>query len=244
MLDRSGPAAFPRTRGSLVERLRDAAAPVRRDAFDALVQGYWKPIYKHVRLTWHLSREDAEDAVQGFFALSYEKEWLARFDPALARFRTFLRTCVDRFVQNERQAAGALKRGGGGVILPLDFAGAEGELARHEPADPVDQDELFHREFVRSLFADAVEEVREECRLAGKEAQFRLFERYDLGPEDRTTYADLAREADLPVTQVTNHLAAVRRMFRARVLERLRALSGSEDEYRAEARAVLGIEVT
>lgn len=239
----NSPGAFPPTRVSILERLRSDAVEVRQDAFNAITRAYWRPAYKYVRLTWQLPREDAEDAIQGFFSLAHEKGWLERFDPSVARFRTFLRICVDRFVMNERKAARAQKRGGGVATLSLDFAGAEGELAQHDPADPVDQEELFRREFVRTLFAEAVEAVREECRRAGKEVPFQLFERYDLGPEEKTTYADLAREFGIPVTHVTNHLSLVRRVFRTVVLERLREVSGSDAEYRIEARELLGIEV-
>ena len=55
---------------------------------------------------------------------------------------------------------------------------------------------------------------------------FALFERYDLEGPDRAqpvTYAQLAQEFGLPVTQVTNHLAAMRRLFRQLILDRLRA---------------------
>lgn len=237
------PAAFPATRLSVFERLRNGTPETRQGAFDVLARAYWKPVYKYVRLTWQLSREDAEDAVQGFFSRAHERDWLDRFDPSVARFRTFLRTCVDRFVMNELKALRTQKRGGGAVTLSLDFEGAEGELTRHEPADPVDQDELFRREFVRALFADTVDALREEFARAGKLVPFLLFERYDLGPEQKVTYAELGREFGMPVTQVTNHLAAVRRRFRAIVLERLHEVSGSDEEYRAEARDILGIEV-
>ena len=39
---------------------------------------------------------------------------------------------------------------------------------------------------------------------------------------------------------VTNHLAAMRRQFRAIVLERLRELSSSDEEFEAEAAKLLG----
>jgi len=41
---------------------------------------------------------------------------------------------------------------------------------------------------------------------------------------------------------VTNWLAAVRRDFRAIVLDIIRELSGSEEEFRADVRDLLGIE--
>jgi hypothetical protein len=50
----------------------------------------------------------------------------------------------------------------------------------------------------------------------------------------------LALEFALPVTQVTNSLAWARREFRRHVLETLRGLCGSDEEFRAEVRELLG----
>ena len=49
--------------------------------------------------------------------------------------------------------------------------------------------------------------------------------------------------SSLTTTQVTNYLARVRRRFRERALETLRALCGSEAEFRREARDLFGLEV-
>ena len=116
---------FPATRHSAIERIRDADPETRREAFGDLVEGYWRPVYKHLRLTWHLDAEDARDLTQGFFADAFQKAWLERYEPAKARFRTFVRVCADRFVMNMRQSSSRLKRGGGVQTLPLDFEGAE-----------------------------------------------------------------------------------------------------------------------
>ena len=208
---------------------------------ETLVASYWKPVYKYLRLRWRFSAEDAEDATQSFLATAFEKQFFDRFDPQKARFRTFLRVCLDRFVQNQLKAASRQKRGAG-RLLPLDFETAEGELVRHEPATDPDFDQFFRQEVTRALFARAVEDVRAESARAGRTVQFALFERYDLGAEEGLTYAALADEFGLPVTQVTNHLAAVRRRFRAAVLAALRDLAGSDAEYREEAKEILGIE--
>lgn len=101
-------------------------------------------------------------------------------------------------------------------------------------------EEYFRREWVRNLFALAVEKLRMTCEARGKTAHFRLFERYDLD-EEETGYEELAREMDLPVTQVTNYLAWARREFRQIVLDGIREVSGSEEEFRREARALLGV---
>lgn len=234
---------FPATRRSAIQGVRSADPSLRALAFEALVEGYWKPIYKYLRLRWRMSNEEAKDLTQGFLARALEKGWFERYDAAQASFRTYLRTCLDAYVANEREAGQRLKRGGDRTFLPLDFEGAEGELARAEPADAADPEATFHREWVRSLFELAVERLREECAGAGKQDHFRLFERYDLGADaqgSKPTYAELATELGLPLTQVTNHLAFARRSFRRIVLEELRALTGDDEEFRAEARLLFG----
>jgi RNA polymerase sigma factor (sigma-70 family) len=234
---------FPMTRHSVVERIRAGDAEVRRVAFSDLVEGYWKPVYKHLRLTWHVSPDDAEDLAQGFFAEAFQKSWLEKFDPAKARFRTFVRVCVDRYLMNARQADSRLKRGGGTQVVPLDFATAERELPA-EPTVSTDPDAAFQQEFVRALFDRAVRGLRKEMAADRREGHYALFERYDLAAEDGLTYAQLARENELTTTQVTNRLAQVRRRFRELALEDLRSLCGSEAEFQREARDIFGVEVS
>lgn len=235
--------SFPPTRLTVLARIRSPEPDERRDAFGPLIEAYWKPIYTYLRIRWGLPAEDAQDATQSFLASAFEKRWLERFDPSRARFRTFLRTCVDRFAMNRDQAARRLKRGGGARIVGLDFETAEGELRERPIEDPVDQDELFRQEWIRGLFSRSVEEVRAECAAAGLLARFALFERYDLGPASDLSYADLAQDLGLTVSQVTSGLAAARRQFRARALANLRAACLSHDDFRSEAREILGIEV-
>jgi RNA polymerase sigma factor (sigma-70 family) len=242
---RAAGSAFPPTRHSLVAAVRGDDEEARGRAFGALVEVYWRPVYKYLRVKWSASVEDAADLTQEFFTRALEKGFFTSYDPEKALFRTFLRLCVDRFAANEREAARRQKRGGGVRVLPLDFEGAEGELRATDVADRTTPEEFFHREWVRSLFGLAVDDVRARLLADGKATHLALFERYDLGAGggDRPTYADLAAELGIPATQVTNYLAAARREFRSAVLERLHALSGGEAEYRAEARALLGVEV-
>ncbi len=244
--DIGGPGRrFPATRLSMVVAAGGRDGEVRARAFEALVAAYWKPVYKYVRIKWGASNEDAKDLTQGFFALAYEKAFFARYDPARARFRTYLRICLDGFVANQRKAEQRLKRGGHAETLSLDFEDAEEELRHCDVTDSLDMEQYFHREWVRHLFGLAVAALRERCKANGKNAQYRLFERYDLeGPDaaERVSYAQLALEFGLPATQVTNYLAWARREFRGIVLDTLRDLSGSDEEFRAEARLVLGVE--
>src|SRR3989442_14909053 len=129
------------------------------------------------------------------------------------------------------------------LFRSLDFQTAEGELARSEPPDPGRMEEFFEKEWIRNLFSLAVERLRAECEVRGKAIHFRLFELYDLEGEreSRLTYEHLAREFGLAVTDITNHLAFARREFRRIALETLREMTANEEEFRREARALLGV---
>jgi DNA-directed RNA polymerase specialized sigma24 family protein len=232
---------FPDTRRSILERVRTDDADVRRAAFGDLTTGYWQPSYKYVRLHWKLPAAHAEDIVQSFFAAAFEKQYLEKYDATQARFRTFLRVCLDRFVQNAQKADRAAKRGGGVAVVPLDFSGAERDLA--STSAPGDAERFFHDETVRALFVRAVDRLRAHCAAAHRDAVFAVFERHDLRPEIATTYAVIARELSMSVAQVTNHLHAARRLFRDAALAELRAISATDAEYRDDARALFGAEV-
>ena len=242
MADTPASGGFPATRLSVIERIRTTDPDARRQAFGDIVEGYWKPVYKHLRVTWHLDPEDARDLTQGFFADAFQKSWLERFEPEKARFRTFVRVCADRFVMNARQSAARIKRGGAARLVPLDFDGADREIVARS-SSATDPDEYFHQEFVRALFERSLNAVRGELEAAGKGVHYTLFERYDVAPASGVSYAQLAEEFGLTTTQVTNYLAQVRRTFRGRALDALRGLCGSDAEYAREARELFGVDV-
>jgi RNA polymerase sigma factor (sigma-70 family) len=233
---------FPPTRLSVVARTRSGDEETRRLAFATLIEAYWKPAYKYLRLKWRLDADEAADLTQEFFTTVLEKDILSRYDAARARFRTYLRVCLDGFASNARKAEGRLKRGGGVITVPLDFQTAEGEIVRHEPSVPADVDEMFYQEWVRTLFQHAVADLRVWAQASGREPMFRVFERYDLAEAsgERPTYADLGRQLGLTATTVTNHLAAMRRQLRQHVLDRLRDLTSNDEEFRSEAQRLFG----
>jgi RNA polymerase sigma factor (sigma-70 family) len=238
-----GGGAFPSTRHSVVRAIGDADPDVRREAYGALVRSYWKPVYVYIRLRRNRDPVDAQDLTQEFCARCLEKEYLARFDPSKARFRTFVRTCLDGFLANERQSAARLKRGGGALGESLDFASADAELAAHVRSSDADPEVWFQREWVRAMFAAAVDELRRHCASERRALAFDLFTRYELNADssERQTYGALARELDITISTATNQLAWARRAFRGIVLEKLRSLCATDEEFRAEARDLLGV---
>ncbi|HMA28793.1 MAG TPA: sigma factor, partial [Thermoanaerobaculia bacterium] len=218
---------------------------VRARALETLAEAYWRPVYAYVRLKAGQGHEEAADLTQEFFARLVEKDWLARFDASKARLRTYLRVLLDGLVANERKATGRVKRGGGMRILPLDFDEIRHELEGSRAGDAPSPEDIFEREWVRSVFSMAVERFRERCESGGHALRFALFSAYDLDGDaaaDRPRYEDLACRFGTTAVDVTNQLAAARRDFRRVVLDLLRELTVSDAEFRAEARALLGVE--
>jgi RNA polymerase sigma factor (sigma-70 family) len=226
---------FPTTRQTLVAAAAGQGAGAR-EALAAIAAVYWRPVYKHVRITFHRSSEEAKDLVQGFFAALIEQEILAGFDAGKGRLRTYLRTCLDRFVLKQDEAAARLKRGGGTETVAFDFDAAEREIASTAPSP----EDVFFREWQREMFTLALGDLRAHCLSGGKALQYRIFEQYDLAEGPRPGYAELARVHAVPVTTVTNYLASMRRELRRFALARLGSITSSGRECRAELRFLFG----
>ena len=238
--------SFPLTRLSVLVAARSQDAAERARALEILFASYWKPVYKYIRLKFSQSPQDAQDLTQGFFAELLERQLLSRFDPARSRLRTYLRLCADSFARNELKAASRKKRGGEFAHVALDLAAAEDELRAQaiDPASipsPESLEDFFEKEWIRSLFSSAVEELRGVCEARERQKAFQLFEAYDLAAEENISYAELAARFSLPVTQANNQLAWARREFRLIALARLRALCDSEEEFALEAKALFGV---
>lgn len=226
--DIGGPdGRFPSTQISLLEA---AAGGLSNGALDRVIAMYWKPVYRFIRLKFRKKNEDAKDLTQAFFAGAIEREILARFDPARASFRTYLRMAVERFAANEYAAENRQKRGGGMSFEPVDEQSAA--AAAESP------EQVFEREWQRELLALALDDLRAFCEISGKQLQFRIFEAYDLAEETRPSYASLAAEHGLTEATVTNYLAWARRTLRAMATERMRGVTPDERELRDEMRRV------
>ena len=112
---------FPVTRHSAIVAARSTDQEVRRRALGTIVESYWKPAYKYLRIKWQLTNEDAKDLVQGFFASAIEKDYFTSYDSSKASFQTFFRTCLERCVSNQKKSDQRLTRGGGNDHLALVF---------------------------------------------------------------------------------------------------------------------------
>ncbi len=236
---------FPATHVSLVMRLGHGAVAERRVAFEALVRAYRPAIVTYLRRRWHLEHADAEDATQALLLRLWEQETLTDFDPDRARFRTFLRTCIDRHALNQQRDSRALRRGGGADHLSLHHEAAadalEAQSAHAAAADAESAEDCFREEVARALLVRAIARLRQELEQRDRGVVFEVLRRYDIEPTPDIGYAQLAQTLNISVTQVTNHLHSGRRRLRAIAMEELHALCSNDAEFRDEARTLLGV---
>jgi RNA polymerase sigma factor (sigma-70 family) len=214
---------FPSTRHSLLEA---AAAGLANDALERVTALYWKPVYRFIRWKFRKDNEDAKDLTQGFFSSALERDLFARFDPAKASFRTYLRMAVERFAASDHAARNRRKRGGDVETEPL------GDW----PAPCESPEVIFEREWQRQLFSLGLADLRAHCEASGKQLHWNIFEAYDLEDGGRPSYAALAAQYGVAATAVTNHLAWARRTLRGFVQQRLHGVTSGERELREEMR--------
>ncbi len=81
--------------------------------------GTWQPLYFFVRRRGY-NEQDAPDLTHGFFARLLEKGAIDAADPRRGRFRTFLLTALQNYLNNEWDRGHRQKRGGGRQFLSFE----------------------------------------------------------------------------------------------------------------------------
>jgi DNA-directed RNA polymerase specialized sigma24 family protein len=229
---------FPTTPNTAVERLKADSEAERHQAMNVLAEIYVGPLYKYARAKFSLSPEAAQDAIQSFFLAAVEDRLLARYSTDRARFRTFVRKCFDHFTISLWRADRAAKRGAQLTILSLDWPLLEVE---HQGAISavLDPERYFEQEWTRSFFLSVLHGFEEYCTRKKRTIHYQLFCRSELS-ENEPSYAVMAQEFELSISDVTNRLSFARRTFRRLALQHLRRVTASEEEYRSEAAQLFG----
>lgn len=145
-------------------------SPSARAALERLCAAYWYPLYAHVRRRGH-GPDDAADLTQEFFAVLLRRNSLANVGPKKGRFRTFLLTSLDYFLQDQSARIYAAKRGAGIVPIRLDALDAEERFAL-EPATSETPDLAFDRRWAAALLEQAFRRLESEQAESGKAETF------------------------------------------------------------------------
>ena len=230
-----GPQEFPLTTWGLVSKIRKATDE-RQTALETLCTRYWRPIYSYVRRAWRKSNEDAKDITQAFFLWLMEGDVLAKYETGRSSFRFYLKGLLRNYMRNSEQALQRIKRGGGVKHLPL--VDELRDLSEVIPDEAVDSpEEAFDRAWVDQLIERATERAREHCKANDQEIRFKAFEAYELArPGVQPTYTGVAEALGLKVSDVRNHLFAVRERIRTEIRNELRETVSSTEQLETEWR--------
>lgn len=227
-------AWFATTHWSVVLAAGADSSPVASEALERLCHSYWYPLYAYARRRG-FSSHDAEDLVQGFFARLLEKEMLRRVQREGGRFRTFLLSCFNHFVSDQRDAASRLKRGGGHEILSLDAESAEGRYSR-EPAEVIDPAKIFERRWAMTVLDTVLARLKAELETEGKAALFEHLQTLIVGEPGAARHADVAAQLGLSenAVGVTVHRLRqrYRKVLREEVAQTVQQIEEIDDEIR------------
>ena len=218
------PAPFNTTLWSTVIQARDGDGPSRQAALDRLCARYWTPLYAYL-LRRGLKREDAQDAVQGFFAYFLEKGLLDNVDPLRGRFRRYLLAVLEKWLANERRTASAAKRG-------FDFQRADRTLA-FDPAAP--PDEAFRRAWATEVLREAMARLKREYLELGRSRRFEAFAAHT-ATGSRPSVEELAGKLGVTPADVSRIVYEARRRLQELIRAVLRDTVDTEAEVDEEVR--------
>lgn len=232
-----GGGRFATTQWSLVLAAGQRGSAEAEDALARLCTLYWYPVFAFVRRRGHPSHE-AQDLTQGFFARLIEKGDLSAADRSRGRFRSFLLTNCEFFLANERDRAGARKRGGGQAPLSIDVATAEGRYER-ELAHSETPERLYERQWCLTLLDAVFEALRAEHAAAGKAHLFDRLKEFLTAGEDAGTHADAARDLGTTAGAVKVAVHRLRRRYREELRRRVADTVGAGEDVEDELRYLL-----
>lgn len=187
--------------------------PARKAAaLETLCRSYWKPLYGYTRSAVG-SHQDAEDLTQGFFQHLLSKDLPAGLGPENGRFRSWLLAVLKNYLASRHRYETRVKRGGKGLMTVTL------EEVAHELFDAADPDAAFEKEWARSVLANALEHLREECGNSGHAKRFEILGG-TLFDHEKGDGATLEQATELGISQNAAKIVLTRMRQRYRELLR------------------------
>jgi len=205
-------AEFPETQWTVLVQGNSEAGEFSTRAFIEMSGRYWYPLYVYARRQG-LSPEDAQDATQGFFEDLVDGDRLRNVRPEKGRLRAYLLGAMKHHLAGIRRHDGALKRGGGQVILSIDEELAE-QRYQNEPSHAISPETLFDRGWALAVLQQAVDRLEAEFVARGKQEQFQLVLPQLTGEGERGDHREVAESLGISESNVRVMVMRARRRFR------------------------------
>ena len=120
---------------------------------------------------------------------------------------------MKHYLAGIRRHEGALKRGGGQVMLSIDEELAE-QRYQNEPSHAISPETLFDRGWALAVLQQAVDRLEAEFVAKGKKEQFRLLLPQLTGQGERGDHREVAGSLGVPESNVRVMVMRARRRFR------------------------------
>jgi RNA polymerase sigma-70 factor (ECF subfamily) len=204
-------AAFMTTHWSVVLEAQ-GESPAAQDALEKLCRTYWWPLYGFVRRSGY-NPEEAQDLIQGFFALLLERRDLDVVRREKGRLRSYLLVSLKNFLAKARRRELALKRGEGQALVHLDELLAR-ERSDLEPADNLTADRIYERRWALTLLEQVLRRLESEYRSGGNAKLFDCLKEFLSDEPGRRSQAEVARELGMTENAVKQAFHRLRQRYR------------------------------
>jgi DNA-directed RNA polymerase specialized sigma24 family protein len=231
---------FATTHWSVVLTAADADSPRAKSALEHLCRTYWYPLYSYVRRRGY-GHEDAQDLTQGFLLQLLERHSFARADAGKGRFRSFLLAGLNYFLSDQRDRAGAQKRGAGQPTLALIVGQGADERYRLEPVDEQSPDRLFERRWALTLLDQVLIRLEQEFRGAGKGELFQRLRVFLVAGTGEESYAEAGAELGMSGEAVKKAVHRLRHRYYELFREEIAHTVASPAEVEEEMRYLCGV---
>jgi DNA-directed RNA polymerase specialized sigma24 family protein len=231
------PRRLATTRWTLIRAARVPGSPEADAALASLCEIYWYPVYAFIRRSGS-SPDDARDLTQAFFTRVIEKNYFGDAREERGRFRSFLLTAVRHFLSNERDAAHALKRGGGQLPISLQMDDGERVYAI-EPVEHETPERTYERKWAHEVMAQAMKAVESRYAASDRRPVFLALRPFLTG-DNPGSFGDLA--TTLGTTEGALRVAAhrLRQQFASALRETIAETVERSEDVDDELRHLLG----
>jgi len=233
-----GAMAFTTTHWSVVLEAQ-GESPAAQRALEILCRTYWRPLYGFARRQ-ALTREEAQDLVQEFFARLLEHRNLDAVRREKGRLRSYLLVSLKRFLASERHRASGVKRYETGSHIPLDEL-LESEPADFELAESLSADQLYERRWALAVLEQVLGRLESEYQGAGNAALFDQLKEFLVGERGRPTQAEIATELAMTENAVKQAFHRLRQRYRVLLREEIAHTVAQPGDVEGELRHLVAV---
>jgi RNA polymerase sigma factor (sigma-70 family) len=230
--------AFATTHWSVVLEAQ-GESPAAQRALEILCRTYWRPLYGFVRRQG-VTREEAQDLIQEFFARLLEHRNLDAVRCEKGRLRSYLLVSLKRFLASEQQRASGVKRYQSGAHIPLDEL-LESEVNEFELTQTLSADRLYERRWALAVLEQVLGRLESEYRAAGNAPLFDRLKEFLVGEQGRPLQADIAAELDMTENAVKQAFHRFRQRYRGLLREEIARTVAQPGDVEDELRHMISV---